>query len=159
MSRPNDLYGFCPECRAVCRADEGRCWLCGHLISGHDADIVQAELALESVYNPRARYQFGLSTLLLITTLTAIVLSVGKMAPGLAVLLTVLLVPALIRTGLASGNAQAAGQPMSWGAKTAMTVRTATLTFGILLGIVLLLAVAAFVALWIMCSGMSGSFR
>ena len=155
MSRPNSLEGFCPECRAVCRADEGRCWLCGHSFIGHDADIVPAELVPEPpAYNPRARYQFGLSTLLLITTLTAIVLSVWKMAPGLAVLLTVVLVPALIRVGLASGNAQAVGQPMSWGAKTAMAVRTAAVTFGILVGIVVLLIVAGFVALWIMCSGM-----
>jgi hypothetical protein len=151
MSRPNNLEGFCPECRAVCHADEGRCWLCGHSFI--------AELAPEPpAYNPRARYQFGLSTLLLITTLTAIVLSVWKMAPGLAVLLTVLLVPALIRVGIASGKAQAVGQPMSWQAKTAMTVRTAAVTFGILVGIAVLLAVAGFVALWIICSG-RGGFR
>ena len=45
-----------------------------------------------------APFQFGLSSLLLITTLVAVIMSVSVMVPGIGILLAIISVPALVRT-------------------------------------------------------------
>jgi hypothetical protein len=48
--------------------------------------------------NAKAPFQFGLSTMLLITTLVAVILSVSLMVPGVGICLAIVSVPALVRT-------------------------------------------------------------
>ncbi len=45
-----------------------------------------------------APFQFGLSSLLLITTLVAVILSISVMVPGIGICLAIVSVPALVRT-------------------------------------------------------------
>jgi hypothetical protein len=84
------------------------CWLCGAvLVSAADDENYYASPAGGELPS------YGLSTLLMVVTLIALILGVAAVAPGWAILLAVLSVPALVRTATASrGRATTAGEKM-----------------------------------------------
>ena len=57
-------------------------------------------------------FQFGLSSLLLITTLAAVVMSVGVMVPGVGIALAIVATPALIRTYILTRRAARMASPL-----------------------------------------------
>ena len=88
-------------------------------------------------------FQFGISSLLLITTLVAVVMSVSVMVPGIGIALAVLATPALARTYVLSRRSRADGKPASAGEKVAL--------FMMCLGIATLIALATGAAFFAAC--------
>jgi len=139
-ARQPDRKVVCSQCGAVLGPESTQCWLCfapaaraGTWAEGARAapsapadDSWPGTPAVAAPSPGRAAPtaqehhtppQFGLSSLLLMVTLTAVVLGIGAMAPGLAVALVVLTAPALVRTaGVAVRRAQR-GEPLSIKAK------------------------------------------
>lgn len=88
---------FCPSCGAGTVPDRTHCWLCHAPL---DAVPTPAAPALPpdpklAAANPA---QFSIATILLVTTLAAVVLGVFRLNTILGVTLLVLSVPALVRT-------------------------------------------------------------
>jgi len=89
----------------------------------------------------QAGYQFSIASMLLFTTLCAVVLGAFTIHPGLGIGLAILATPAVIRTAFLGMRRRAGGQPMS--------VQQKALAFCGTLGLVAILVVAvsaAFVA-------------
>jgi len=89
----------CAVCGAEVAADAPFCWLCLKALEQLNAEAAAAAPP-PVIIEPRAPYQFGLSTLFLVMTLFAITLSVFSMEPGLGICLAVLSLPPMIRTCL-----------------------------------------------------------
>ena len=130
-------FRHCPECQATRRPDAKYCWLCGAALEPIAAEAVQPSVGSER----RAAYQFGLSTLMLMVTLAAVVLSVFRMSLGVGLALVFLTTPALVRTCITAARRKARGQPMSPLAKTGVFAAT----FGIVV-VVVAASIAAFFA-------------
>jgi hypothetical protein len=92
---------------------------------------------------PRGRFQFGISSLLLIMTLVCIIGSITRMAPGLGVAIMILGVPALIHTCVVASRQAAGGRPMS-SPRKALSFTVALLTAFAVTGLALGAAMAAF---------------
>ena len=88
-------------------------------------------------------FQFGLSSLLLITTLAAVIMSVGVMVPGIGIALAVISTPALIRTYVLVRRSRADGKPASTQEKFVFFVTC--------LGIAALIALVTGVAFFVTC--------
>ena len=87
------LDAVCPHCQAAVQPDASRCWLCGASLDGSSVAPARSSDA------PSHRgASFSLSTMLLITTLIAICCGLLVAAPGLGVIVCVLLAPVLVRT-------------------------------------------------------------
>lgn len=99
----------CMHCGAELsgRAD---CWLC-HSKSD------DPQLHLDSSSARPAPIQFGLDSILLLMTFVAVICGVFAVAPGAAVIIAVLSLPALVRTAVLARRDRVAGQPMGWGTK------------------------------------------
>ena len=114
MSRPRpDEPRLCPECGASLPAVGGFCWLCRR-------DLRAATSPFAPGVAPagrRAGYQFGIASMLLFTTLCAVVLGAFTIHPGLGIGLAILATPAALRTAILAIRRRAGGQPMSLGAK------------------------------------------
>ena len=99
----------CPECGAVVQGNV--CWLCRRTLT--DTQPHQPDLAARIEHARKSPQTFGLSTLFLFITVIAVCLGVFFAAPGLGILLTVIVVPAFIRTSAAtSAGEKAAGRPV-----------------------------------------------
>jgi hypothetical protein len=111
----------CPECGAAIAATDAACWLC------HRPLVVSAEVVGDAVppivvrTPPRKAgsqpFQFSIETLLLVTTLVAVCLGVSLTAPGLGIPLSIIAVPALVRTLIAGHYERSAGGKLSLGEK------------------------------------------
>jgi hypothetical protein len=150
----------CPECSAVCWIGSPKCWLCGHPI-GPDAVIRKgaglSETPLMATvvddrsgaagssadYQERVRFQFGISSLLLLMTLTSVLFGLFSMAPGLGIAAMVLAVPALVPTCIAAMRKGSRGRPM--------TALQRTAVFLVWMGLMMAVAVAAGIAFFITC--------
>lgn len=99
-------------------------------------------------FHRHAAFQFHLSTLMMLVTLASVIMGVFMTVPGLGILLAVLAVPAFLVTVIKSARREARGRPMSRADK----VVTFLGTIGVVIGLIALLVLAGFVALWIMCS-------
>jgi len=156
------IWKTCPDCRAQLPGDADICWLCRRELSpaGSPGDRPPipgegpAAQAAGSPFapgfslpraEPRARFQFGLASILLVITLCAVLLAIGRMSPGIAIVLAILATPALVRTALAASRSRARGEPMSVEAKAALFAST--------VGILLAVGVAAGVAFFVTCFG------
>ena len=130
---PLGTGAHCPTCRLNA----------GGRVSGE----VEAPLPrFTDTSRPRSQappFQFGLSSLLLITTLGAVIMSVGVMVPGIGILLAVISTPALIRTYVLVRRSRADGKPASTQEKFVLFVTC--------LGIAALIAVATGVAFFVTC--------
>jgi hypothetical protein len=149
----------CPECSAVCWIGSPKCWLCGHPI-GPDAVVRRGAglsetplmatvvgdrsgTAGSSDYEERVRFQFGISSLLLLMTLTSVLFGLFSMAPGLGIVAMVLAVPALVPTCIAAMRKGSRGRPM--------TALQRTAVFLVWMGLMLAVVGAAGIAFFITC--------
>jgi hypothetical protein len=107
---------YCKNCGAQIHPGQVYCWQC-HTEREWLPDEPPPPL-------PQARFQFGLSTILLVVTVTAILCSITKMRPGLGIPLAIFSLPALVRTCLVVRRWDARGQPMSTGHKASVFVVT-----------------------------------
>src|SRR5208337_1920588 len=95
---PRPSQRICPHCSAVTWAGARDCWICGMPVEESWRKLDPAEMptavsaqqsslatASSRQAGSRANYQFGLSTLLLFVTMSAIVCSITVIAPGLGV--------------------------------------------------------------------------
>ena len=110
----SSAQAVCAECGAALAAGRERCWLC------------EARTQPPGQPNPyapppplaeHAAAQFSLSTLFLITTLVAVCLGVGLLAPGLGMLLAIVSVPALVRTLFVGQRQRQSGLDFTTGQK------------------------------------------
>ncbi|KKK48401.1 hypothetical protein LCGC14_3145490 [marine sediment metagenome] len=115
-----DRETTCAVCGAGVEADAPFCWLCRQAIAHLDAAAVAAGDRPVAVVAPRATYQFGLSTLMLMITLSAVLMSVTSMEPGLGLALAVLSAPPVIRTYVIVYRRKTLGRNVSTGEKVAM---------------------------------------
>jgi hypothetical protein len=134
-SQPAEIA--CPSCGAINAPWDAQCWLCKFPLAGGRAASDSVILAEAVDVQP----QFGLSTMLLIVTVLCICLGLVAIAPGLIVPLVIIVVPALIRTAVAT---RVSGGPTSVGDKVA--------TFSASLGIIVLIWLAGLVAFGTACT-------
>ncbi len=92
-------------------------------------------------------FQFSISTLLLMMTLAAAVLSVFRVHPGVTILLVLVVTPPLVRTCVATMQRQRRGQLVSPGQKVALFLRFLVRFVALFLSIVVLI-VAPFAAIF-----------
>ena len=150
----------CPECSAVCWAGSAKCWLCGHAI-GPDAvaprrvglsetplmatavDEPAGSAGSRAEYQERVRFQFGISSLLLLMTLTAVLFGLFSMAPGLGIAAMIVAVPALVPTSIIAMRKGSRGRPM--------TALQRIGVFAAWVGLAMVVLVAAGIAFFITC--------
>jgi hypothetical protein len=88
-------------------------------------------------------FQFGISSLLLITTLVAVVMSVSVMVPGIGICFAIVSVPALLRTYILVRRRRDANESATNSDKVVL--------FLLCLGIATLIGVAAGAAFYVTC--------
>ena len=150
----------CPFCAAEARPGAKYCWLCGAkmeaarpaLAAGRADAIVLAEIATGKTVpatdsEKAAPFQFGVSTLLIILTLSAVLFGIWKMHPGLGAVLTVIAAVGLI--GLAGSTHAAAkrGAPLTSGEKVTAFMRPVAVTLAGIWAVVSVVAVVALVVI------------
>jgi hypothetical protein len=99
-------FAHCPDCHAEVTTDAQTCWMCGRVL-----DLVDAELVDRAA--PVTPATFSLATLMIVVTLVAVGLGLFVTAPGLGVLYTVAMVPALVRTAVGVRKRAQAGKVLS----------------------------------------------
>ena len=104
----------CPECNANCAAGDVKCWLCRRDLS-HDTPILATIVEPVSVNVA----QFSLDTLMLLITLSAVLLGAFVAAPGLGILLAIVVAPALLRTFTIGVRRKKRGGKLTTGEKVA----------------------------------------
>lgn len=104
----------CPHCGAS-RARAGQpCWLCDEHVPDDLPWVESAEPA-----DPQ-RFSFSLSTMMLLMTLASICLGLLVVAPGLGVVVCVILLPVYIRTMMVLRKREAQGMDVSPAAKISL---------------------------------------
>ena len=94
-------------------------------------------------YQERVRFQFGISSLLLLMTLTAVFFGLFSMAPGLGIAAMIVAVPALVPTSIIAMRKGSRGRPM--------TALQRIGVFAAWVGLVVVVLVAAGIAFFITC--------
>ncbi|MCL6504479.1 MAG: hypothetical protein K6T86_17505 [Pirellulales bacterium] len=97
MSHTPPPVAQCPDCGATVEATAHSCWLCGAAVSARDVSM-EAEVLSTPPPPEQLRMTFTISGMLTVTTLAALCLGVGLIWPGLGIALTIVIVPALVRT-------------------------------------------------------------
>jgi hypothetical protein len=98
---------------------------------------------LRAEYQERVMFQFGISSLLLLMTLTAVLFGLFSMEPGLGIAAMVLAVPALVPTSIVAMRKGSRGRPMT--ALQRVGVFTAWVA------LMMVVAIAAGIAFFITC--------
>ena len=108
----NSTPDVCPECGATKPLSRTKrsCWLCGHSFDGPSITTATAVPRASAVRQPQS---FGLATLMLVVTLISVVMGLTALAPGLGILLIVLLTPAMVRTFGIVGRQKAKGRQVA----------------------------------------------
>jgi hypothetical protein len=116
--------------------------------------FLKASHADERHARPTGHLQFGISSLLLIVTLVAILGSIANMAPGLGILLVIVAVPALVRTCIVAYRNLACGENMSAAEKAGVFLLSM-----VTIAALMLIAgpVAIFVGFMVYCTTANGS--
>jgi len=140
MNKPVETS--CPECGAHVQPTASQCWLCGSRLE----KIVPAVLVPTAP--ERSPYSFSLMTLFIVVTLVALTAGLAVIAPGLAVLLVVIAVPALIGASIRTHRMQAAGRQVTWSDRIVGAITGTAVTLGALYFIVL----AGVAALFLICA-------
>lgn len=142
-SESNDEL-HCPQCGAMLAAKADSCWLCQGRATFAGVDALRPDpVQPPPIVEPRAAYQFGISTLLLIMTLFAVLCGVLSMSPGLGIVLAIVATPALVRTGMTAVRRKVRGRPM--------TVPEKLGTFAGSVGVVMIIGVGAGAAFLATC--------
>ncbi|MCE9524878.1 MAG: hypothetical protein K8R36_02340, partial [Planctomycetales bacterium] len=103
----------CPQCSAATQPGATTCWLCGARL---ESDSANAERQQTPAPVPRrGPWTFSLMTLFAVRTPTAVLLGLAAIAPGQAVVLTVLSIPAWVRAFTYSRQWRKAGRPLTPG--------------------------------------------
>jgi hypothetical protein len=142
----------CPECGAALVPGAKKCWLCELKAGSPDQSGSAGSASQRDSTTPPNPYAspappsehldrtFSLTSMFLWTTLVAVILGVSTFAPGLAVMLAILSLPAAVRTiGAVYRRKQRRGGSISASEK----IETFLASFGIVVAIVIG-AVAAF---------------
>jgi hypothetical protein len=93
-SAPPKLTKVCPDCGANNPGHLSKCWLC-------EAPLGVAASGAPftpTAYQRHASFQFSFASLMVTIALIAVLLGAFRLAPGLGVLLTIIVAPAWIRT-------------------------------------------------------------
>ncbi|MCC6491730.1 MAG: hypothetical protein IT424_01775 [Pirellulales bacterium] len=108
----------CPACGAEQAAGRTACWLCQAPLFGAGGGAEERPAAPHAAAH--AAYSFSISTMLIITTLVAVCSGLLASYPGLGVLVSILLVPVLVRTAKVVRRREAAGAQVPVGQKIAL---------------------------------------
>jgi hypothetical protein len=92
-----------------------------------------------------AGFHFSLASLMLFVTLVAVIMGVASVAPGLAIALAVLAVPALVHTAVLAMRRRARGEPLSPADKLSLFLSSA----GALLISLLAAGIAFYATCWV----------
>ncbi len=131
----------CPDCGALLKRGEIKCWLCGR-----EQQPDGSEPSSPFAVAPRKTAgQFSLATVFLIITLIAVCLGTLRLAPGVGVLLMIVAAPALIRTCVVVAKEKRGGHSLSIGEKLVAFFASSF--------IIILVGVAGFIAFQIACWG------
>ena len=102
------VFQLCPECGAQCGPTAERCWMCDASLTSERqpraphrdkpaaADADAARFPAESRRAPGRKHGIGVEMPLLIFAASVIEIGLVKMAPGFAILLPIVIIPALI---------------------------------------------------------------
>ena len=139
---------ICPECGADNIPQAAACWLCrGDLKQVLPIELVTAEVVSQvPKYAPSASF-FPVLTLLTIAVAALIGWALGEQSQGLVVLYVILVIPALIAASIRVGRKRLRGERVGWGE----AIVTGIMATAVLHGVLGLLALAGFVALFVMC--------
>jgi hypothetical protein len=130
----------CPECGGANPPAERRCWLCGHsLATGGAGRAAPSKSAADWVLSVTFAV-VGIAVVLML-------IGVAQESAGLAVGLALIAAVPLVSVAVASARGRARGASLTAGQKVAQFV----VSLAIVLGVVGLLAVAAFIAFFIWC--------
>jgi hypothetical protein len=156
METVTALLANCPQCGAEIRSSDGRCWLC----RWKPGDVVPPPVLIA---RPPERepgpWQFSIGGLLIVTTVIAVCFGALRAAPGLGVLLIILLavsaVPAVIRAQVLRSRRQAGDSPRVASERRLAYVESFAVTIGAIIAGSVVCGVVAIVAVLVACSGMS----
>ena len=142
----------CPNCGATYSPPASVCWLCKKNLPT-DAPASVGSLDRKTL-DPGEKFSFtfSIASILLATTLIAVFFGVLTMAPGLAILLAILSVPAFVRTGLAVHRRSQIGKPVSPASKALWFLGSLTVTT-VVVTLVIVASVGTFCAV---CLGGAG---
>jgi hypothetical protein len=101
----------CSDCGATVAKGQTRCWLCQSKLSGGESQ--NPYVSPRPVAGENLDWQFSLASLFLIITLVAVNLGAFLVLPGLGVLMTILSLPALVRTQIANSRSKQRGTGLS----------------------------------------------
>jgi hypothetical protein len=134
----------CPVCGAGVTSEQTTCWLCG-------AALGPAPLAVDAPPPPlppepfEQPISFSLGTLMLITTIVAVCCGLIVAAPGLGVLVCIVLAPVMVRTAMVVKAREAAGRTVTLGEKVGLVIVSFVVT-NVIMVVVLVAAVGTFCA-------------
>ncbi len=131
--QPSGPEPSCEDCAAAHAPGEET-----ELRRGGNADTATATQAAGQ--GRKIGFQFSISTLLLMMTLAAVVLSVFQVEPGVTVLLVLLAAPALLRTWDVTLRRQLQGQALSPRQKIALFLSSLVLVVAIIIAVIVTLA-------------------
>jgi len=143
---PSSMPRTCDQCGAANSATRRECWQCGAQITSLVSSESDVNL-FASPAVPEQEFSTGqnLSSLLLLVALAAICLGIAAIAPGLAIVLAVLAVPALIRTSGILGRRQQRGVMSNFVEKILLFVGS--------FGVILVIVVSVVITFFAICFG------
>ncbi len=143
---PSAELKSCPDCAAENLGDAVQCWLCRHDLRGVPAIVIAEEVRRPPSFVAGDQF-FAALALLLALTVIVVLVGVFLQEPALAVMLGVILVPALVGTMIRVKQQQARHGHVSWSEK----LLTFIMSVSIVIGGLAMLAVAAFIAFFLYC--------
>src|SRR5262245_51696932 len=146
--------GRCPQCGGLLRCYDVPCWLCGWSPALPDKN--QAVIVGPTAVAPRQAaerpFQFTIAALITATTVSAVCLGALRAAPGVGILLMVVLVlmvlPATIRASVLKARRQSAGEEMTIGGQAGDFAESLAIAFVASVVGLLTAGAVGFVALW-----------
>jgi hypothetical protein len=148
----------CRTCGASQPEGLRTCWLCRANLSGDSTTVAAAEHERTLSHGGHAGFSFSISTLLLITTLIAILSALVAEHPGLGIPVCVLMLPVLVRTAMVVRRRERAGLQVSAGEKAKLALVSFVVSFALSIVVLAVLGIAAIVTLFAVCvSGGKGN--
>jgi uncharacterized membrane protein YfcA len=159
MESVTALLANCPQCGAEIRSADGRCWLC----RWKPGDVVPPPVVIaKTPAREPGPWQFTIGGLLIVTTVIAVCFGALRTAPGLGVLLIILLavsaVPAVIRAQVLRSRRQADDSPRGASERRLAYVESFAVTIGAIIAGSVVCGVVAIVAVMVACSGWNQSY-
>ena len=140
---PHETRRTCPHCGAEL-STAGVCWLCR--LDAPTSAV--GKLPSTTQAQSGVPIQFGLDSILLLTTFVAVLSGVFAVAPGVAVVAALLSRPALTRTASLARRDRTMGQPMKWGAKALTFLATTSFVVVLLAAMGIAFYATCWVGFW-----------